>query len=336
MIVSFCIVAHNEEKNMPAIFDMIMAQDYPHEKIEIIFVDSMSTDKTKKYMDEFVAKARGFYNSKVIENEKIKQAPGWNIAIQNASGDVIIRFDAHGCAPPDFVSRRVRVIKDGEYVAGGPCHRIVDEQTKWKETLSTAESSMFGSGIAPYRRNSTRTYVKSISHGIYRREVFDKTGGFNEKLGRTEDNEMHYRIRKSGYRICFEPSCISYHHTRSSLKAMLKQKYGNGFWIGRTIGICPKCFSIFHFVPAIFVLSILASLILATIGCPIFIILLTVLYGIANIIMTITSIFKKNFWIGDIFLPIIFILLHFSYGIGTIWGLISMPRWRHVVYLKKE
>ena len=35
------------------------------------------------------------------------------------------------------------------------------------------------------------------------------TGLFNENLGRTEDNEMHYRIRKAGYKICFNPDIIS-------------------------------------------------------------------------------------------------------------------------------
>lgn len=336
MLVSFCVVARNEEKNMPAIFDMIMAQDYPHDQIEVVFVDSMSTDNTKKCMEQFAETAEGFYKVQVLENEKIKQAPGWNMAIRNAGGDVIIRVDAHGYTPSDFVRRSVRIIEDGEYVGGGPRPNIVDEKTKWKETLLTAESSMFGSSIAPYRKNTNRTYVKSVFHGIYRREVFEKVGVFDERLGRTEDNEMHYRIRKAGYKICFDPSIISYQHVRSSLKAMLKQKYGNGFWIGRTVGVCPGCLSVYHFVPGLFFVSVIFTSVLAVFGYPVLFCILMALYGLADICMTISAFFGKKVWIGDLLLPAIFFLLHMSYGAGTIFGLLGMYRWKNKIYLKAE
>ena len=118
---------------------------------------------------------------------------------------------------------------------------------------------MFGSSIASYRNNPGKTYVKSLFHAAYRREVFEKVGFFNEELVRTEDNEIHYRMRKAGYKLCFDPDIISYQYTRSSLKAMLKQKYANGYWIGKTSKVCPKCLSIYHFVPFAFVSAIIAS-----------------------------------------------------------------------------
>ena len=92
---------------------------------------------------------------------------------------------------------------------------------------------MFGSSIASYRREGKKSYVKSVFHGAYRRKVFEDVGGFNEALGRTEDNELHYRIRRKGYKICFHPGIHSRQHVRSSLKEMVRQKYSNGYWIGR-------------------------------------------------------------------------------------------------------
>lgn len=74
------------------------------------------------------------------------------------------------------------------------------------------------------------------------KRYLEKAGLFNENLGRTEDNEMHYRIRKAGYKICFNPDIISYQNIRNSWCGMLKQKYGNGHWIGLTLGVCPGCF----------------------------------------------------------------------------------------------
>lgn len=88
--------------------------------------------------------------------------------------------------------------------------------------------------------------MKSLFHAAYRREVFEEIGHYNESLARTEDNEIHYRMRKAGFKLRFCPDIISYQHTRSSLPKMLKQKYGNGYWIGKTSKVCPGCLSIYH------------------------------------------------------------------------------------------
>ncbi|MBI6013302.1 glycosyltransferase family 2 protein, partial [Clostridium perfringens] len=136
--------------------------------------------------------------------------------------------------------------KSGEKICGGYRENIILNKNHWKETLLLAEKSIFGSSIAPYRRNIGKRYVSSIFHGAYSREVFENTGLFNENLARTEDNEMNYRIRKNGYKICFNPNIKSYQYTRNDLLKMLKQKFLNGYWIGLTLGICPKCISIYH------------------------------------------------------------------------------------------
>ena len=48
MLVSFCVIAYNEEKALDSLFKDIIAQDYPHEKMEIVLVNAMSTDQTRK------------------------------------------------------------------------------------------------------------------------------------------------------------------------------------------------------------------------------------------------------------------------------------------------
>lgn len=55
-------------------------------------------------------------------------------------------------------------------------------------------------------------------------KYWKKVGFFNEKLLRTEDNEFHYRIRKAGYKLCYNDNIVSYQHTRNSLLKMIKQR----------------------------------------------------------------------------------------------------------------
>lgn len=328
MTVSFCVIAYNEEKALPSLFSDIRRQDYPHEEMEIVLVNSMSTDATRQLMENFSYEDNGFQRVVVLDNPKGKQASGWNVAINAAQGDVIIRIDAHAMVPKDFVSKNIECLKDGEYVSGGQRPNVVEESTPWKETLLLAESSMFGSSIAPYRKGTSKTYVKSVFHGAYRREVFEKAGLFNENLGRTEDNEMHYRIREAGYKICYSPEIISYQHVRGSWKSMLKQKYGNGRWIGLTLSVCPRCFSVFHFVPLCFVLAIIGTILMQCLGIGLPLALLVGAYVTVDLLMSILSVRgQKKYW-QYMLLPVIFFSLHFVYGVGTLVGIIQIPFWR--------
>jgi len=172
-------------------------------------------------------------------------------------------------------------------------------------------------------------------------------------------------MREAGFRLCFEPGIVSYQHIRSSLKKMLRQKYANGYWIGLTCGVCPKCLSLYHFVPFAFVSAILISLVVCIAGwitgvdavpadgwfhtvigahtvtgtagiwtyfygiVKILTIIMWSLYGVIAIGMAVLAEVtvgrRRN--ITGICLPVLFLLLHISYGIGTVKGLIKMPFW---------
>ena len=356
MLITMCVIAYNEEQNINGILECIKNQDYDHNNMEVVLVDGASTDNTRALMCEFALDNKDeFRRVVVLDNPKKTLPSGWNVALREYKGDAIIKVDAHAVIPEDFVSKNVRVLETGEYICGGQRPNIIDKPTPFKETLLLAESSMFGSSIADYRNNPGRTYVKSLFHAAYRREVFDKVGFFNEDLVRTEDNEIHYRMREAGYKLCFDPDIISYQYTRSSLKAMLKQKYANGFWIGKTSRVCPKCLSIYHSVPFAFVSAIIASLLaIAGLGSAdsLFdkctertgrkrydrgvrkklkniVVTLTIvmwaLYGtLACTMAAVSSIkagSKRN--ITNILLPVLFLMLHISYGAGTIMGLMD-------------
>ena len=329
MTVSFIVIAYNEETTIKQLFDDIKLQNYPHEQMEVILVDSKSSDRTYERMQNFAAEDNGFSRVVVLENPKKTLPCGWNVAIAASKGDILLRVDAHASIPKDFVYKNVLCLQGGEKVCGGYRPNIIDGATPWKTTLLMAETSMFGSSAASYRRDGKKRYVDSIFHGAYRREVFDAVGPYNERLTRTEDNEMHYRIRKAGFHICFDPQIISYEHTRSSLSKMLRQKYLNGMWIGLTAGVCPKCLSMFHFVPFAFVLAILLTTILACFHISILAIILWCLYWLTAVFMAVLAIIQsKTFHPTYLLLPFLFFLLHLSYGVGTLTGIIKLPFWK--------
>ena len=329
MTVSLGIIAYNEEKNLKNIFSDLLNQDFDRQQIEVILVDSMSTDNTRAMMEEFAKSENGFLAVKVAENRKKTQPSGWNVVIQNSQGDILIRWDAHARFAPDFISASVRCIESGEDVCGGvrPC--ITDEDTPYKKTLLIAENSMFGSSFAPYRRGGEKEYVKSVFHGAYRRTAVEKVKGFDERLIRTEDNDFHYRLRKAGFKICFDDRIKSSQIMRASFSKMLKQKFQNGKWIGMTTAVQPGCLELYHFVPFCFVIGIIITGILALFGIWQLAALMWGAYILLNLAMSVVSIIQnKRFHISQLLLPFMFLLLHLSYGVGTVIGFLKIPFWK--------
>lgn len=324
--LSVCIIAYNEENFLPRLLEDIKKQEYPHEFTEVVLIDGMSEDKTKAIMEAFKAEDNGFYNVQVLDNPARIQAAGWNVAIKNFTGDVLSRIDAHTHIPSDFSRKVMADIEQGENVVGGKRPCLVESDSKWSKMLLSTENALFGSSINSSRRSESKTYIKTMFHASYRREVFDKVGLFNEKLIRTEDNEMHYRIRQAGFRLLYDPEIVSYQYARSSLKRMIKQKFGNGYWIGLTVKVCPGCLSLYHFIPFVFVLAIIATSVIAASGFPWLSLLMWALYWLFAFVSMVIAMINDGFSFAMLLMPFIFLILHVSYGIGTIAGLLDFKR----------
>lgn len=323
--LSVAIVALNEEKFLPSLFEDLLSQTYNHSFIEILLIDGGSNDKTKIIMDEFAMKYEKHFNKvSVLNNPDKIQAAGWNVAIRNYGGDALARIDAHSRIDKYFCEKVVENLNNDEFVVGGQRPSIVENDTKWSKTMLQVESSLFGSNILKSRRSTKKQYVKTMFHATYRREVLDSVGYFNENLLRTEDNEFHYRIRKQGYKLCYDPDIISYQYIRGSFKQMIKQKSGNGFWIGETIKFCPRCISIYHLIPFFFVICLFAFLVLIPFGLWYLSVALLGLYFLFAVTNTIFSGIKKGFYLYHFIMPFIFFVLHISYGVGTLLGLIKI------------
>ena len=318
MKVNIIITARNEEKYLPMLFEDILNQTFPLQNIEVVLMDSNSTDNTRLVMEEF-KKNNETLSVQIVTNERQIQAAGFNEGVKHATGDVVLKIDAHSRIPADFVQKNVDEILAGAYVCGGNRPTVVDSADDFSKTLHIVEESALGSSIANYRKSDVKRKVNSIFHGMYRKEVFDKVGLADERLLRTEDNEFHYRVRKAGYDIIFNPEIESYQYIRPTFTKMIQQKFANGYWIGLTSHVCRDCLSLFHFGPGVFVATLLVLMMLTLVS---FVPLLTVvfLYLLAVLGLSIFEISKQKFNPTLLLIPFIMIAIHFAYGVGTIKG----------------
>ncbi len=324
MVVSIAVVAYNEAAYLPDLLSDICRQDYPHDKLEILLIDSCSTDGTYQIMNRFTAENHGFLTCRLFTNEKKLIPSGHNIAIDRFTGDALIRIDAHARIPEDFISKNAQLLESGEVAVGGrrPC--ITDRHDFFGKLLLEAENSPVGSSVAPYRTSSKPMYVSSLFCGMYRREVFEKVGKFNEKLPRSEDNDMCYRIRRAGFRLCYSPGIVYYQYVRRTFSLMLKQKFLNGFWVAKTLKHSPYCFSVFHFVPFFFTLALLFSVFLMLFGFAIPLVLISVIY-LLTLLIFLAGFGTNKSLTSFLLLPAVIFAVHLSYGLGTLLGFIAMP-----------
>ena len=309
MLVSVVIGLLNEEKFLPRLIEDFKNQTYDHSKIELIFIDGMSKDKSWEILEDFKVSNHDFYDVVLLENPKVILSAGMNVGIKAARGECILKVDCHSHITENFI----------------------ENEDNLSKTLLLVEENMFGSGIANYRKQTSKRYVSSVFQGMYKKEIFDKIGLLDEKVGRVEDNELHYRIRKNGYKIRYSNDILSYQYTRPTVNRMLKQKYSNGYWIGKVSHVYPKAFSIFHFVPFVFVLGIIFSLLMLSFT-KLFAVLLAVAYGLFTILVTLMTIINNKFNVTMLLIPILLFLVHFSYGLGTLVGLVKGFSWKKEYY----
>ena len=100
-MVSVTIPTYNEEKSLPITLEALKNQNYP--KIEIIVIDSNSTDKTKKIASKFGTKVIN-YNGKLLGAR--------NKGVEESKGEYILFLDADQVIKKDTIQRAVNLIKD--------------------------------------------------------------------------------------------------------------------------------------------------------------------------------------------------------------------------------
>lgn len=307
--VTIIIPCYNEEKFIGKCLDSVIEQDYPKENIEVLVIDGMSDDGTRDIVNGYIEK---YNNIRIIDNPAGIVPNALNLGIKSAKGEIIIRIDGHSTYAPDYIRKCVEILKrTGADNVGGPMKPIGDDY--FSNSVVLAHNYLFGLGGAKFHNPSYEGYADTVYLGCWKRDVFNKYGYFNELLARNQDIEHNARIRKGGGKIFLTPEIKSYYYCRSNLKDLWVQNFRNGYWNIKTTKVAPGTLSLRHFVPLIFILSILTTWIflplwLSIIGGYLFI----------NIISSIL-ISIKNGLKYFLVLPIIFITLHFSYGIGSLF-----------------
>lgn len=317
IIASIVVPVLNEEKYIENFIKSLLKQDYPQDKMEWIFVDGNSNDKTVDIIGKYIQQYPGLIR---LLNNSNKTAPyAMNIGIRASTGKYIIRLDAHSEYPENYISKCVHYLDttDADNVGG---YIITRSKGYVGNTIAMMLSSRFGVGNSRFRINGESGYVDTVPFGAFRREVFEKHGLYDERLSRSEDNEMNFRIRKNGGKIYLAGDIYLYYYCRDNIRDLVKMAFANGKWNIAAMKLCPGSMGLRHFVPLFFVLSLLIMPFLSLVSSVFKYLFYTeiILYIILDILFSLLAAREKKYLL---LLPVMFPLFHISYGVGSLAGL---------------
>ncbi|MCD6327848.1 glycosyltransferase [bacterium] len=329
-LFSIVIPMFNEARSIETCLRALDANDFLKEQFEIIVVDGMSNDASRE-IAESILEEMG--NGQVVSNPKRITPSALNIGARAARGDNIIILGAHSAVAPDFLSENLEALKrnhDADCVGG----MLIPERSEslFVNVINVAHNCPFGSGGAGFRYSSEPGFRNTVPFGAYRRDVFEKIGYFDEHLYKGQDAEFNFRMIDYGLKIFYSPEIKSQYFARSSFRRLFRQFLDMGWSKVFIFHKHPLLLKSYYFAPLAFALvtmgialrlpwasgyELLSLLVVA--ACYI---LLSIYFGLSFAARK-GMILKSKIAAALIF-PVAFFLMHFSYGLGTLKGLLEL------------
>lgn len=320
--VSVVIPCLNEGKYISDCLNGIIANGFDQSKLEIIIIDGGSTDNTLSIIDDL---QQDYAFVRIIHNKKRKTPFALNLGVENAKYNYVLIAGAHADYPFGYISRLYDLIQRSDIDAvGGALKTKAKNINRKTNAICYVLSHPLGVGNSVFRIGADKLLeVDTVPFGLYSKEIFTKVGLYNEELIRNHDMELSSRIKQVGYKIWMDPNYSCTYYARETYKGLAQNNYGNGYWNIKTLAITGKFNSLRlrHYIPMLFMVSIIFPMILSIlINIEFTVLSLGIIFIHAFILGIVSLLSKQESKCKTLFA---FIVLHYSYGVGSLLGLFS-------------
>ena len=223
--VSVVMPVRNEERHLAESVRHVFGQDYPG-PLELVLAVGPSADRTEQI-------ARGLAAAEpritVVANPSGRIPAALNLAVSAARHQVIARIDGHALFPPGYLRTAIAVLaQTGAADVGGVM--AAEGETPFQQAVAWGMTSKAGVGSAGWHTGGQAGPADTVYLGVYRREMIEQAGGWDEEMLRAEDWELNYRIRAGGGLVWFTPELQVTYRPRTSLRALGAQYFHYGRW----------------------------------------------------------------------------------------------------------
>lgn len=211
MLISVVVPVYNGGDDFPALFNSLASS---HRKIDqLIVVDDGSTDGSHRIAQNFGAKVI------TVEHGPKGPANARNLGASAAIGDVVVFLDADVAVHADTIEKIHAVFSKHPEIDA--LFGSYDDQPKYPGLVSRYKN-LFHHYVHQHGLKEATTFWTGC--GAIRREVFEKTRGFDKSYQRPilEDIELGYRLRAKGFRIWLCPDIQVTHLKRWTFTSLLR------------------------------------------------------------------------------------------------------------------
>lgn len=313
---------YQERRFIGPLLESLSAQDYPKDSIEVFLIDGMSKDGTREYIAEY-AKTHPFF--RLVDNPMRTVPYALNNGISQATGDIVIRIDAHCKYPTDYFSRLVYYLQklDADNV-GGVCRTLPANGSTKALAIAQCLCHPFGVGGSDFRIGADKIkQVDTVPFGCFRHSLFDRIGMFDPELTRNQDDEFNGRIVKNGGKIFLIPDIVIEYAARDTIAKTRRMYWQYGLFkplVNRKLGT-PA--TVRQFFPLLFCMGVILGALLSIVSEYIAVAYAAVLilYFLIGLSVGIKKAVEYKRWQLAMYMPYIFFNLHMSYGLGYLKGL---------------
>ncbi len=327
-LVSLIIPCRNEQAHIAECLDSIFANDYPTGRIEVLVVDGASTDRTREIVSKYQHRWPQIH---LLENFQKLIPIAMNIGLRQASGEVILKIDAHSTYPSRYIARCVDSLTHYQADNAGGISRILPARdTATAKAIALALAHRFASGNAYVKVGAKEArWADSAAFGCWKKELLEKIGGWNEKLAGSSDMDLNARLKEAGGRILLLPDIQINYYADANFRSYWKHNFADGVWATYVLKFGSKAWAWRHWAPMGFLLSLLVSGSLAF-HSPIFGVIFGVILGcyvLLNLASSIHISARERSIQCLLLLPLTFGIRHVAHGLGALYGalLLAVP-----------
>jgi GT2 family glycosyltransferase len=259
--VSVVMPVLNEAKHLERSVELILSQEY-HGELELVIALGPSKDAT-----EWIARKLALKDSriKLVGNPTGRTPAGLNAGLMAASHDIIARVDGHGLLLPGYMERAVSLLeRTGAANVGGLMLAV--GETGFEQAVARAYRSKVGLGGGRFHVGGPEGPAETVYLGVFRREVLERLGGFNDHYHRAQDWELNFRIRQAGELVWFSPELAVTYRPRSSWPELVRQFFHTGRWRREVIRQYPSTATVRYLAPPVVTGAVLAGTVAGIVG----------------------------------------------------------------------
>ena len=229
--VSMIIATYNEALVVSKKLSNTLEMEYPKDKLEILVVDSGSTDTTRKIVTDFAEQNKNRGTIQLLtQQERLGKANALNYALKHAVGDIVILTDADVLLDKDAILKVTSNFADGRIgaVSGIEVIRNPDQShtteveqgyRSFYNTLRLGESNLDSVIMC---ESEFTAYRKNLMENLPPNSICD-------------DMELTLRVRKKGFKAIYDPSIVFHECSPSIYGTRLKHKIRRGQGIQQTL-----------------------------------------------------------------------------------------------------